>query len=1096
MPENENVKIRPHPWREPAAPTTTVGRGDEAPSPVPPYAELSVTTNYTFLTGGSHPEEVVYQAAALGYRAVAITDLHSLAGVVRAHVAAKEAGIALAVGARVRLKDPAGLTLNLYPTGMEGYRRLCRLLTLGKRRAEKGECLLTLGDVEAHAGGLLALAIPPANAETPGFWAQTPRLRDAFGDGLAVAARFVYGDDDLDVVERIASLCGVHCVPMVASNDPLYHDSARRPLQDVLTCIRLGCTLDAAGLRLAANAERHLKTPAEMHRLFARWPGAINHAVEMAARASAFSLGELRYEYPDEAVPAGCTPSSHLRALTLAGAADRYPSGVPEKVTGLIGHELTLIDDLRFAPYFLTVHAIVVFARSRGILCQGRGAAANSAVCYCLGVTAVDPARVETLFERFVSKERGEPPDIDIDFEHERREEVIQYLYETYGRDRAALTAEVITYRPRSAVRDVGKALGLSLDLVDRLAKSLEWWDKGEIDAPRLRAMGLDPSDRTVGHLARLTNEIQGFPRHLSQHVGGFVITRSPLCELVPIENAAMPGRTVIEWDKDDIDAVGMMKVDCLGLGMLTAIRKAIDLVNASPVGAPTTPLAFHTIPPEDPAVYDMLCEADSVGVFQVESRAQMSMLPRLRPRCYYDLVIEVAIVRPGPIQGDMVHPYLRRRNGDEPADIHPLMEKALRRTLGVPLFQEQCMALAVDAAGFTAGEADGLRRAIASWKRKENQIAKYGERLIAGMMRNDVPREFAERCFHQIKGFSEYGFPESHAASFALLVYVSSWLKRWHPAAFACALLNSQPMGFYQPAQLVADAQDHGVTVLPVDVARSAWDCTLEAPGAADAPPGPLRPTSPHPAYGAGGPALRLGLRMVAGLGETAGRAVEWAVREGGGPVSVASLYRRAGVPARAIHALAAADAFRSAGIDRRRATWEAQALQDSPMPLFDAAEPVAEDPPTLPAIPPHGQVLRDYAAVGLSLRAHPLSFHRDDLARRGVRPCANLRDPAACPSGSTATIAGIVLLRQRPGTAAGIVFMTIEDETAVANLIVRPEVYERHRAAARHSVYIIARGRVERGAGGVTHLLVREIEALRSPADATPRSRSRNFH
>jgi len=1090
MPENEFPKLRPHPFREPPPPETQTPRTDhddhdDDDHDVPPYAELCVTSNFTFLTGASHPDELVQTAAALGYRAIALTDTHSLAGIVRAHVAAKELGVRFVPGARLRLTDLPDVSLLLYPTDMASYRRLCRLLTTGKRRAPKGECHLMFDDLAAHAQGLLAITVPENEADES-LMIALRRLRPLFtGDRLSIAARLLYTDADADRLSHLADLSMRERVPLVATNDAHYHVPQRRMLQDVLTCVRHGCTIAEAGFRLHANAERHLKPPREMHRLFAAHPRAVNRTVEIADRAAGFSLDQLRYEYPDEVVPAGATPIAHLTDLVWRGAAERYPAGVPAKVKSQIEHELRLIEELKYAPYFLTVHDLVHFARGqtdehvqnrsvpsfsgvpegpqagsettpKPILCQGRGAAANSAVCYCLGVTSVNPDVIDVLFERFVSKERDEPPDIDIDFEHERREEVIQYIYRKYGRDRAALTAEVITYRRRSAVRDVGKALGLSLDLVDRLAKNIDWWDQGTLDATRLREQGLNPDDPTLRWLGRLVGELLGFPRHLSQHVGGFVITRSPLCELVPVENAAMPDRTVIEWDKDDIDAVGMLKVDVLGLGMLTALRKCMDLVNARH----GLNLTLASIPPEDPETYRMIQRADTIGVFQIESRAQMSMLPRLKPKKFYDLVIEVAIVRPGPIQGDMVHPYLKRRDGLEPVEyVHPAVEEVLSKTLGVPLFQEQCMALAIKAAGFTPGQADQLRRAMAAWKRKGDQIYRFGQQLIDGMTANGIPRDFAQRCFDQIKGFSEYGFPESHAASFALLVYASAWLKCHHPAEFAAALLNSQPMGFYAPAQLVRDAREHKVEVRPVDVNHSAWDCTVEDGGA-----------------------VRLGLRLVNGIGEQEGVRVAVAVRERGPCTSVLSLWRRSAVRAKTLRRLASADAFGSMGLSRQVALWQTRALRDAPMPLFDGVvEPADESAVRLPPTEPLRQVVLDYASVGLSLKAHPVGFVRDHLRRAGVIPCGVLRDEKRAPGGAWVAVAGLVLVRQRPGTAHGVTFMTLEDETGIANLVVWRHVYHRFRRAAA-SRMVIARGRVQRQ-GDVVHVVAASLSAVDQP-------------
>jgi error-prone DNA polymerase len=1071
MPDEPIPKPRPHPLHARAA---LVRRDSGSSGGNAAYAELQTTSNFTFLTGGSHPDELVKQAAALGHAAVAITDRNTLAGIVRAHVAAKDAGIQLVVGARLDFDDAASVLV--YPTDLASYGGLCRLLTLGKRRAAKGGCRLRLGDLIEDSAGLLAVVVPrrAVDAELESTVAD---LRGVFDDDrLSIAASRLFAQHDTARLRAIADVSARAGVPLVGTNDVLYHTPERRPLQDVLTCIRHGCTIDEAGLRLEANSERHLKPAEEMSRLFAAYPLAIMRTLEIAERTRGFSLEALRYQYPDEVVPAGETAMSHLTALTWAGAAHRYPGGVPPKVRGQILHELRLIEDLAYAPYFLTVHDIVAFARSRGILCQGRGAAANSAVCYCLGVTAVDPDRVEMLFERFISRERDEPPDIDIDFEHERREEVIQYLYAKYGRDRAALTAEVISYRGRSAIRDVGKAMGLSLDCVGALAKDVEWWSDGPSSRSRVLELGLDPDEPNLARTLALAGELMGFPRHLSQHVGGFVITRTPLSELVPIENAAMKDRTVIEWDKDDIEALGMLKVDCLGLGMLTCIRKCFELVEQTGQSRPS----LATIPPDDTPTYDMICDADTVGVFQIESRAQMSMLPRLRPRCYYDLVIEVAIVRPGPIQGDMVHPYLRRRNGEEPVVFaSPEIERVLGRTLGVPLFQEQAMSLAVVAAGFTPGEADQLRRAIASWKRSGQAIKRFEVKMISGMIERGYPEVFARQVFQQVSGFSGYGFPESHAASFALLVYASCWLKRHHPAAFAAALLNSQPMGFYQPAQIVRDAQEHGVEVRPIDVNHSGWDCTLEC--------------------GASGPAVRLGMRMAKGVEEGEARRIMDAVLRRGGYHTVGSLWRGSGVRAATMRRLAEADAFGSMGLSRQRALWALQAVKDTPMPLFDSigaggCAPVEAAAAALPAVPADAQVSEDYRAVGLSLRAHPVSFVREHLRGLGVIENASLADGSLMHGGRRVRVAGIVLVRQRPGTASGIVFMTIEDETGIANLIVRPKVYERFRRAARHSRTILAEGRVERQ-GRVVHVLVRSIKSLDSAGEAVP-AMSRDFH
>ena len=1054
------------------------------------YVELQVTSNFTFLTGASHPEEYVHRAAELGHRGIALTDVNTLAGIVRAHVAAKAVGLPLVVGCCLALAEPVGWRVLVYPTDLASYSRLCRLLTRGKRRAEKGECVIALHDLIVQQQGLLAIALPPAVIREDDIEVLRG-LRQVFDDDrLSLGASAVYGHDDRHHLRRLADLAEHVHVPLVATNDVHQHVAERRPLRDVLSCIRLGCTLDQAGLRLDSNAERHLKPPEEMARLFADYPQAIRRTVRIAQRTRGFSLDQLRYQYPAEVVPEGRTAMQHLAELTRLGAARRYPRGVPGKVRQQIDHELRLIDELGYAHYFLTVHDLVSFARSRGILCQGRGAAANSAVCYCLDVTNVDPGRIDLLFERFVSRARDEPPDIDIDFEHERREEVIQYIYGKYGRDRAALTAEVITYRGRSAVREVGKALGLSLDVVDRLAKTLSWWGGKTPDVDELRKLGLDPSDRTMAHLLHLSQEIQGFPRHLSQHVGGFVITQQPLCDLVPIENAAMPDRTVIEWDKDDIDALGMLKVDVLGLGMLTAVRKALDLVKKTQGRA----LTLATIPAEDPAVYDMVSRADTVGVFQIESRAQMSMLPRLRPRTFYDLVIEVAIVRPGPIHGDMVHPYLRRRCGEEPVE-YPggpenaaILKAVLDKTLGVPLFQEQAMRLAIDCAGFSPDEADQLRRAVTGF-RSDGQIEAFERQFVEGMTARGYPLAFADRCFRQIKGFSTYGFPESHSASFAMLVYVSAWLKRHYPAAFTCGLLNSQPMGFYAPAQLVRDAQAHDVEVRPVDVNHSAWDCTLE-------PSETRRHLSEADTLRVpGAAALRLGMRLVKGLSEHDAHRIAEAVREQGRFASIESLWRGSGVRAGAMRKLAAADAFGSMGLDRQAALWQARRLRDGEAPLFETCrDGEAMEPAPLPPVPELRKVLHDYRSTGLSLKRHPLSFLRGRLDRRGVVSAAELADEKRWPQGRRAAVAGICLVRQRPGTASGITFITLEDETGVANLIVHVKTFERYRAAARDAGAMLVHGRVERQ-GQVVHVVASQIESLDPLLRHDLVSLSRNF-
>lgn len=1317
------------------------------------YAELHCLSNFSFLRGASHPEELVARAAELGYAALAITDRNSLAGIVRAHRAAKEHGLHLIVGAEITPLD--GPAVVLLAATRAAYGRLCRLITRGRRRCRKGECELRLADIaEVCSGsGLIAIVLgscpstplplkeglgvgptpPRADLSTP-LWSplrggtvkphphtdsprsplpvpcspshplnsSTPQSLDPFAtyraifgpDHTFLACELSHAGADDAHVRRLAALSQSTGIPLVAANAVHYHIPERRYLQDVLTCIRHKCSLHDAGTRLAANAERHLRPRNEIAQRYAACPDAVARTVAIARRCT-FSLDELKYEYPHEVVPAGRTATEYLAELTWAGAAERYPTGVPERVRGQLARELELIATLRYEHYFLTVWDLVRFARTRGILCQGRGSAANSAVCYCLGITAVDPARIDVLFERFISQERNEPPDIDVDFEHERREEVFQYIYDKYGRERAAITAEVITYRPRSAVRDVGKALGLSLDRVDTLAKALDWWNDEAVPDEALRVAGLEPGERTVQMLVRLVRQLLRFPRHLAQHVGGFVITETPLCEIVPLENGAMPGRTFIEWDKDDIDALGILKVDGLALGMLTAISRCFGLLrvyhekgvrdlgseglrcgatphaepgacgalrsegygsapqitarlgplrapirtphaSAGPCGPalarrvllaglrkesgdacqagvpgpdglaeghstlrgglrshkvdagggavrsggadgasggfdseqhrrrpcagypqglparpdhrprfaggvgdaighrrrtqvheqyggrsepdgrgvrdvpgtdlppaqqvaptrmgqsitprqagatddqpqslnPSIPQSLADVPPEDPAVYDLICAADTVGVFQIESRAQMSMLPRLKPRCFYDLVIEVAIVRPGPIQGGMIHPFLRRRDGVE-AVTYPseAVRAVLEKTLGVPLFQEQVMRLAVVAAGFTPGEADQLRRSMAAWRRG-GDIGQFQLRLMQGLLANGYSREFAEQIYLQIRGFGEYGFPESHAASFALLVYASAWLKRYHPAAFCAALLNSQPMGFYAPAQLVRDAIRHGVRVLPVDINASDYDCTLECDPGARAPAAP--------------PALRLGFRLVRGLSRAKVGGV-LAARADGSIRSIERLARRPDVTRQTLVRLAAADAFRSLGLDRRRALWRILALDDARQPLLADIEPPAE-PVNLPEPTPDETVVQDYDALGLSLTAHPIGLVRDELRRRGVKTAEEL---AGARHRQRIAVAGLVTHRQRPGTAKGMVFMTLEDETGHANLIIRPEVWERDKCIGRSKIALIGEGHVERQ-GAVVHVQVRRLRDLSahiSPVTA----RSRDFH
>jgi len=1113
------------------------------PEPSPHYAELQVTTNFSFLRGASHPDELVVTAATLGHQAIAITDRNSLAGIVRAHHAAKEVGLRLVVGCRLDLRD--GTSLLVFPEDRAAYGRLTRLLTLGKRRAPKGECHLDYADVVTHGEGQIVIVLPPEASKASVDLAA--RVAADFRGRAYLAIHHLYRGDDMKRLARLEALCRATGLPLVASNDVLYHLPERRPLQDVLTCIRECCTIAEAGYRLAANAERHLKLPQEMARLFRGHEDAVERSLEVAERCR-FNLDELRYEYPEEPVPEGQTPQQRLAELAWQGARERFcsvtpaeagvqgyrsdpgpldsrfrgndeRSGVPDKVRGLIEHELQLIERLDYARYFLTVHDIVRFARARGILCQGRGSAANSVVCYCLGITAVDPARIDVLFERFISAARNEPPDIDVDFEHERREEVIQYVYEKYGRDRAGLATTVICYRSRSAIHEVGKVLGLSVDVVAALAGIVWGWSNDPIADLRVREAGLDPTDRTLRLALDLAAELVGFPRHLSQHVGGFVITRGPLSELVPIENAAMEDRTVIEWDKDDLDRLGILKIDVLALGMLTCIRKAFALIDEH-YGRR---LELATVPAEDPAVYEMLSRADSLGVFQVESRAQMTMLPRLKPSEFYDLVIEVAIVRPGPIQGDMVHPYLRRRSGREPVDYpSEALRQVLAKTMGVPLFQEQAMKIAIVGAGFAPEEADRLRRAMATFKRN-GDIHLFRDKFVAGMVANGYDRDFAIRCFSQIEGFGTYGFPESHAASFALLVYVSAWIKCFYPEVFACALLNSQPMGFYAPAQIVRDAREHGVEVRPVDVNHSFWDCTLE-PSVLPSP----RPSPPTGGRGSvGGWALRLGLRQIKGVAkDDAERLV--AARPEHGYADPRALWRRSGLGRGALERLAEADAFRSTGLDRRRALWVLKALGEPPLPLFAAEEATAQEKPPppnggrgkgeggfsgpaplesptsprpfpppgaereritmalLPEMPLGEHVVEDYASLSLTLKRHPLAFLRPEFTHEGLVTAADL---AHLPVDRRLAIAGIVLIRQRPGSANGVVFITIEDETGIANLIVWPQILERFRRAALGATLLRCIGKLQREES-VIHVVADRLD------DMTPRLNTLRDH
>lgn len=1001
------------------------------------YTELQVTSNFSFLRGASHPEELVEQAAALGYNNIAITDRNSLAGIVRAHAAAKKAGIRIIVGCRLDLLD--GISLLAYPTSRTAYAQLCNLLTLGNRRAEKGECHLYKKDVYEYAADIKLIALPPTSLNElfefdSSFEHALKEYYEAFGNNLYIAASKKYQGDDNKYLFRLAQLSTKLQIPLVATNDVHYHEPGRRQLQDIVTCIREKCTIYTAGYLLHPNAERYLKPNDEMLRLFRQYPDAIIHTQEIA-EACAFSLNELQYEYPEEITTEGRTPQEELAFLAWEGAIERYGEDVPEKTIASITHELKFIEEMNYAAYFLTVYDIVRYARQQKILCQGRGSAANSTVCYCLGITSIDPIKFDLLFERFISSARNEPPDIDVDFEHERREEVMQYVFNKYGRDRAAIVATVTQQHQKGAIRDVGKAMGLSVDTINRLSSSVWEFTDEWFEGKRLSEQGMNPDDHHLKKVLQLTKEFMGFPRQLGQHTGGFVITRGKLSDLVPILNARMEDRTCIEWNKDDIDALGFMKIDVLALGMLTCIRKCFDLAKQHY----DLDLTLANIPQDDPAVYEMICHADTIGVFQIESRAQQSMLPRLKPRCFYDLVIEVAIVRPGPIQGDMVHPYLRRRNGEEPVDYPSKeLEDILGRTLGVPLFQEQAMKIAIVAAGFTPAEADGLRRSMATFKAK-GLVTQYEEKLIKGMMRNGYSLDYAQRVFKQLEGFGSYGFPESHAASFALLVYVSSWLKWYYPDVFCCAILNSMPMGFYQPAQLIGDARKHGVEVRPVDINYSLWDNRLEE-----------KRDKYH--------ALRLSFRQVKGLRQ---EDMEVLIARRKNMYNNMNELRDAVLPETALEKLADADAFRSIGLDRREALWEVS-TKYMPEAIFKGQAPADANGEnvSLPVMTMPEHVVQDYAVTSLSLKAHPVSFIREKLEQLHLHPTGGL---SKLQNGDLVKVAGLVLVRQRPGTAKGVCFMTIEDETGFANLVVFENLFETYRKEILQSKLIMVEGTLQ---------------------------------
>ena len=1025
--------------------------------PLPDYAELHCLSNFTFLRGASHPHELVEQAARQGYRALALTDECSLAGVVRAHLAAREAGLKLIIGSEIRLED--GPRLILLATNREGYAQLSALITTGRRRASKGSYRLTRADLEQNLPDCLCLLAsePPA----PTLRQDAAWLQQHFPDRCWLAIEILHRPGERDWRQRLIALSQETGIPLVASGDVHMHKRGRRALQDLLTAIRLNRPLARAGAALFPNGERHLRSRRTLATLYR--PAWLRETLRIADRCR-FSLDELRYEYPDDLVPSGLTAQQYLRRLTEAGIRHYWPEGPPARVRRQIEHELTLIGELGYEHFFLTVYDIVRFARRRGILCQGRGSAANSAVCYCLHITAVDPARSNMLFERFLSRERNEPPDIDVDFESSRREEVMQYIYQKYGRDRAALAATLITYRRKSALRDTGKALGLGRQQLERLTQNLVWWEK-DLSEQRLREAGFAPDNPVVQRLLILAGELIGFPRHLSQHVGGFIIARDQLSRLVPVENAAMQDRTVIQWDKHDIEALGLLKVDCLSLGMLGAISRCFRLIRQH--GGPN--LRLDNIPPNDKAVYAMIQRADTVGLFQIESRAQMNMLPRLRPRHFYDLVIQIAIVRPGPIQGDMVHPYLRRRRGEEPVS-YPgeAVRKVLQRTLGVPIFQEQVIELAMVAAGFSAGEADQLRRAIGAW-RSTRQLETFRHKLIEGMRQRGYSSHFAEQIFNQIKGFGEYGFPESHSASFALIAYSSAWLKYHYPAAFFCALLNSQPMGFYAPAQLIQDARRHKVVIHPIDVCHSEWASTLEA--------------KQH-----GQPALRLGLHHIKGLSQaSAERLVE--IRRQRPFASLPDLLHRLPLNKKERRALASADAFRSLAGNRHQATWQTLGADRQPG-LFAHIESPVETPAPLPPPSEAEDLIADYVHTGLSLRRHPMALLRPRCDRRQLRHSKNLR---YCRNNSTTRVAGIVINRQHPN-AGGTVFLTLEDEFGHINIVVWQRAVQTFIKPVVHGRLLIVTGRLERD-GRVIHLIAEHIDDASHWLGRLP-TRSRDFH
>lgn len=1061
MPQKEYTKIKPKILLNNSLKTRD-------PQRIPDYAELQVSSNFSFLTGASHPEELVSKASELGTRAIAITDYNSLAGVVRGHSTAKNYPVQYIVGTRLELEIPeATFSLLAYPTNRKSYGQLCRLLTVGKKHVTKDLISLKLEDFFAYQADLVTIIIPPylthdyERAENFSFESACAKLRENASDTdfVSLIINKTYSNDASKRLVKTMELSKKLSIASVVTNDVHFHEPQRQRLQQILTCIKNKTTIEKAGFTLFQNGERYLKTPQEMWRLFREHPNALRRSLDIAGMCSYFSLDELRYEYPNEICPEGIAPNVYLRSLVEEGLKERYGDQISIKVADAVKEELKLIEELEYEKYFLTCFDIVRFARKQKILCQGRGAAANSVVCFVLGITSVDPTKVDLLFARFVSKERTEPPDIDIDFEHERREEVIQYIYNKFGRDYAGITGGIVTYRQRSAIREVGKALGMSAEVVEKLAKSIHHWTSSEIMKSELRALKLEEEDPTFQNVLALSNEILGFPRHLTQHVGGFIICKNPLCETVPIVNAGMDGRTIIEWDKDDIETLGILKIDVLALGMLTCIRKAFELINARREKEGQSVVALYSVPAEDVATYQMISRADTVGVFQVESRAQMSMLPRLKPKTFYDLVIQVAIVRPGPISGDMVHPYLKRRNGlEKPNYPDKRVESILGKTLGIPLFQEQAMRLAIVLAGFSPGEAEQLRRAMAAWKRNEGVIAAFKTRIVKGMLDNGYTLQFAETCMKQLKGFAEYGFPESHAASFALITYASCWIKCHYPAEFLCAILNSQPMGFYNPAQLITDAKAHSISVMGMDINQSSFDCSMES----------LR-------------SVRIGLRYAKGVKKEQINIICNDRERNGKFDSILSLWHRCygqGLHKSTLILLAKSDSFNSLNLNSREALFNIQSFVPDPSPIEILGLSNNERQIPLPFQSTKEKMFQDYGQTGFSLKAHPIQFIRNQLGQAGVSTAASLQTMQLATYKPLVSIAGLAVIRQRPGTAKGVCFITIEDETGMANLVLKPEIFEKYSKEAMMSTSLIASGGLDR----IGKMVYVQVETLRS--------------